>query len=286
MIVDRSCRLRTERIGRVLWTTRSDVPARWWGEILGNPEAYLADRTFHLKLSRSSTVARIPASAPGQPALVLRRLNYGRWRHQLKDLFRASRAQRAFRAALALEAAGVPVARALAVGEVRRLRWPVRAYILSLEVGDAVTLGRYVIRPEGVSRGVERALAGLLGQLHRAGFTHGDLKHSNVLIDATGKPWLIDFDGVRAYRHQVPFRRAVRDLARLAAGIREAGGRCLLPQAVRFLRGYCVIRGLSDWRGWYQATARRVIARLGARAADSAGWRGRASRASDGANSG
>lgn len=286
MIVDRSLRLRTERIGGVTWRTRSDVPTRWWGAILTSPEVRLADRTFHLKLSRSSTVARIPASAPGQPALVLRRVNYGRWRHRLKDLFRTSRAQRAFRAALALEQAGVPVARALAVGEVRRLRWPVRAYLLSLEVGDATTLGRYVTRPEGVARPVEQALAKLLGRLHGAGFTHGDLKHSNVLIDATGKPWLIDFDGVRAYRRQVPFRRAVRDLARLAVGIIEAGGRCPLPLAARFLRGYCAARGLSDWRGWYQATARRVSARRGARAADSAGRGARASQPSGVANSG
>jgi tRNA A-37 threonylcarbamoyl transferase component Bud32 len=268
--VDSIPRLNTEQVGRIAWTTRSDVPAAWWRSLLSAPDAHLADPASHLKHSRNVTVARIPADEPRHANLILRRSNYGRWEHRLKDFLRRSRAQRAFRAALALEQAGLPVARALAVGEVRLLRWPVQAYLLSLEVGDAVTLTRYVAGRSRVPRGIEKELARLLGQLHAAGFTHGDLKSSNVLIQGAGKPWLIDFDGVRSYR-RVPFGRAVRDLARLGAGIIEAGGRCTLPMVVRFLRGYCATRGLTDWRAWYRAVAPRIISRVGARAMTSGG---------------
>ena len=268
--MNRIPRLSTERVGRITWTTRSDVPATWWRGILSRPDAHLADPARHLKHSRNVTVARIPTDEPGHANLVLRRSNYGRWKHRLKDVFRGSRAQRAFRAALALEQAGLPVARALAVGEVRLLRWPLQAYLLSLEVGDAVTLARYVAGRRRVPRGLETELARLLGQLHAAGFTHGDLKSSNVLIQGAGKPWLIDFDGVRSYR-QVPFGRAVRDLARLGAGIIEAGGRCTLPMVIRFLRGYCAIRSMPDWRAWYRAVTPRILSRVGSRAVRSCG---------------
>lgn len=283
--MDITFKLKTERIGRIAWTTRADVPAAWWRTILANPDAHLADPAAYLKHSRNVTVARIPAAEPGQANLVLRRSNYGRWEHRLKDVFRGSRAQRAFRAALALEHAGLPVASALAVGELRRLRWPTRAYLLSLEVSDAVTLARYLAGPGGVPRGIEEELARLLGRLHEAGFTHRDLKASNVLVQAAGKPWLIDYDGVRSYR-QVPLSRAVRDLARLAAGIIEAGGRCTLPMVVRFLQGYCATRGLSDWREWYRATARRVRSRLGAGAVELCRRAGGAGAASGGAHNG
>ncbi len=251
---------RTERIGPWVWTTRADEPPTWWRAVLADPEPWLRDPSRHFKNSRNVTLARVPSPAPGQPGLVLRRLNYGRWRHRFRDAFRPSRAQRAFRSALALEAAGLPVARALAVADLRRWRWPVHAYLLSTEIADARTLGQLAHDPGGWSRQLVEELAALLARLHHAGFIHGDLKATNILIPPAGKPCLIDFDGVRQFA-RVPRPRAVADLARLLSGILEAGGRETPVTAGRFLKLYCADRNLDDWQEWCREVDRHCRVR-------------------------
>jgi tRNA A-37 threonylcarbamoyl transferase component Bud32 len=248
--------LRRERIGALVWTTRVDHAPAWWREVLADPDAWLEDATRHFKNSRNVTLARIPPPVPGQPGLVLRRLNYGRWRARLRDVFRRSRAHRAFRSALALEAAGLPIARALAVADRRRWRWPRHAYLVSMEIEHARTLAQIVRGPDAVSRSLAGALAVLVARLHEKGFVHGDLKASNILIAPTGEPWLIDFDGVRQFI-RVPESRAIADLARLSTGILEAGGRGSHLLALRFLKIYCGERRLSDWREWWRQLTRR-----------------------------
>jgi tRNA A-37 threonylcarbamoyl transferase component Bud32 len=251
---------RTERIGPWVWTTRADEPPTWWRVVLADPEPWLRDPSRHFKNSRNVTLARVPSPAPGQPGLVLRRLNYGRWRHRFCDAFRPSRAQRAFRSALALEAAGLPVARALAVADLRRWRWPVHAYLLSHEIPHAGTLAQWARQPAPWPRPLIAALADLLARLHAAGFIHGDLKASNVLMATDGQPWLIDFDGVRRFT-RVPRARAVADLARLMTGILEAGGRETPVTAGRFLKLYCAERNLDDWREWCREVDRHCRVR-------------------------
>jgi tRNA A-37 threonylcarbamoyl transferase component Bud32 len=252
-----SPRLRIERFGRLAWTLREDQPPTWWQAVLEDPEAWLRDPAWHYKNSRNVTLTRVPPPDKGKPGLVLRRLNYGRNRHRLSDCFRPSRAQRAFRSALDLEAAGLPVARALAVADLRSWRWPVHAYLLSVEIENAQTLGQFARQSDSWSRRLVGELALLLARLHQTGFIHGDLKATNVLIQPMDKPWLIDFDGARRFA-RVPRDRAVKDLARLATGIVEAGGRESPLAMIRFLRIYCAERQLDDWRGWCRQVIRSV----------------------------
>jgi tRNA A-37 threonylcarbamoyl transferase component Bud32 len=254
-------RLRHERIGELFWTTRADQPPTWWRTILADPEAWLQDPSRHLKNSRNVTLARIPSPEPGHPGLVLRRLNYGRWRGRLRDFFRRSRAQRALRSALAFESAGLPVARGLAAADLRWWRWPRHAYLLSTEIQDARTLSAIARASAPWSRRLVGVLAVLLARVHEAGFVHGDLKATNILFAPGDDPWLIDLDGVRQFE-RVPRRRAVEDLARLATGIIEAGGKGSFILSVRFMRCYCSNRGVDDWREWWSLVTLQVTRTL------------------------
>lgn len=255
--------LKVRRFGQLQWSVRADWPITWWREVLADPEAWLRDRACHFKNSSNVTVARVPSPTPLFPGLVLRRINYGRLRQRFRDLFRRSRAQRALRRALDLEAAGVPVAAGVAAADVRCWRWPLRAYVLSLEVRPGHTLNQVVRENGSVPTRLQATLGRLLGRLHAAGFTHGDLKATNILLDDNGEPTFIDFDGVRQFA-AVPREWAVRDLARLANGIVQAGGRLSPWAAGRFLAAYCAVRPGAAWREWFQAVRPRVRTRTAA----------------------
>ncbi|HMP81475.1 MAG TPA: lipopolysaccharide kinase InaA family protein [Verrucomicrobiota bacterium] len=241
----------TVQRGALRWTVRAGVRDKTLDAVLENPDSFLTDKSQHFKNSRSVTVARIPLA--GKSGWVLRRLNYGKPLHRLRDSLRPTRAHRAFANGLRLEQAGVPTARVLAAGEIRRLRCPVHAYLLTEEIPGAVTLEQLMKTKPAPPQKALSSLAETLAGLHDAGFSHRDLKSSNVLFTGDLQAYLIDLDGVRRIRGPVQ-RQAVADLARLAKGMmvtREfsSGG------WVEFLKTYCLRRGLTDWQHWVVAVA-------------------------------
>src|SRR5688572_1240736 len=169
------------KVGNFTWLARQSLP------ILENPESFLNDPSRFIKSSRVVTIARVP------PNLILRRLNYGKFIHRLRDLFRPSRAIRALIASTWLEQAGVPTPRALAAAEVRRMRWPVAAYLVTEEIPNARTLAFLFSAKQKIPPGLPE----LIARLHNAGLSHRDLKWTNILFDEKGAPWLIDLDGIR-----------------------------------------------------------------------------------------
>ncbi|MCW5553380.1 MAG: hypothetical protein KIS67_14615 [Verrucomicrobiae bacterium] len=222
--------------------------------VLESPDVFLADPKQQFKNSRNVTIARIPRA--GETAWVLRRLNYGKRLHRLRDSLRPTRAHRAFHHGLRLEEAGVATARVLAVGEIRRLGWPVCAYLLTEEIPGAVTLQQLLqTRPATVTTDLA-SLARILARLHSAGFSHRDLKAANVLFDDRMRPHLIDLDGVRRMRGPTQ-RQSVADLARLAKDLMA------VPTISRddwdaFLQTYCRHRGLTDWLWWRTEIAKQL----------------------------
>ena len=246
--------------GGLRWHVHPNTDPVALRRVLQDPEAYLTDPTHYLKHERVVTVARVPATVPGQPDLVLRRLNYGKPLHRLRDLFRPTRVLRALRHGWRLEAAGVPTPRALAAAEKRRFRWPVIAYLVTEEVPGAITLARYFAKNQRLSPAVIRRLAMAVAHLHQAGYSHRDLQWTNVLLDRELRPWVIDLDGLRGVGWGGD-RRSLGDLARLARDFRQHP-RLLKWSGCRFLRHYCRARGRD---GDYRRLARGIASRMTAR---------------------
>jgi tRNA A-37 threonylcarbamoyl transferase component Bud32 len=227
------------KVGKLVWFARDSLP------VMNDPDAFLRDSSRFIKSSRVVTIARVP------PNLILRRLNYGKPIHRVRDLFRPARVMRALIASTWLEQAGIRTPRALAAAEVRVCRWPKTAYLVTEEIQNARTLASLFSANHRVPSGV----AELIGRLHSSGLSHRDLKWTNILFDEQLAPWLIDLDGVRRMR-RVPEDRARKDLFSLA--------RCFTPypltlkwSGARFLYRYCKIRKLP-FKEWAAALIRRL----------------------------
>ena len=223
---------------------RADALDEMLNAVLKNPDFFLDNPASQFKSSRNVTVARIPRD--GKTGWVLRRLNYGKPLHQLRDFFRPSRARRAFWSGLRLEQAGVATARVLAVCEVRRLGWPKRAYLLTEEIPRALTLSE-LLKEKILSRTALLNLADVVARLHDSGFSQRDLKATNVLFDDQLRAHLIDLDGVQ-YQGQVSQDRVVADLVCLARNFADLS-QILKWRGGRFLQRYCQQRGqVETWR--------------------------------------
>ena len=167
------------------------------------------------------------------------------------DLFRLSRARRAFRLARHLELVQIKSPIALATADRRRFRLLRCSYLLMEEIPGATRLRAW----KGDKREAIRRLAALMARLHEEGFAHRDLKESNFAFDAKGNPYLLDLDGLR-YVQQLSDRRAAMNLARLVESIlAEAvqGDTVQITRSdrVRFLQHYCQERKRTDWRWWW-----------------------------------
>lgn len=126
----------------------------------------------------------------------------GRWR----DLRRARREARIL---IELRAAGVSVPEVLGIqstpeGVELRLEY----LRVARRVGEVL---------DGSDRRLATRLGTLAAQLHEAGFAHGDGHLDNVLVDASGRCWIVDAASARS----VTTSRAARDLVRAAAEARE-----------------------------------------------------------------
>ena len=239
----------TRRVGPYCWTVRSDINDDSLRPLLENPEQFLHEPAHHLKDSDVVTITRVPGGA-GEKNLILRRLNYDRFPHPLRDFFRASRAQRAFHHALWLEAAGIRTPRALAACDVRTLRWPRAAYLITEEVPEAVTLAKLFHERFWIPPKAMRKLAKLLARMHNHGLSHRDLKWTNILYTPQLEPWLIDLDGVRRFG-RLPDEQARLDLATLGVCF-ATFPKILNSTGCEFVDFYCAERLISDqalhWR--------------------------------------
>jgi hypothetical protein len=192
-------------------------------------------------------------------------LRHGGW----KDALRRSKAWRAWRIGLELRAAGFAAPPAVAAGEARTAGFLRRAFILTEKIEGLpahVFLRQRVLSdprwPPAAKRAGLRQAAALLRRFHGAGFVHGDLVATNLLIAGDARALQICFmdnDRTRRYPRWLPqpfWKRNLIQLNRMPlAGV-------TLQDRMRFFKAYCggatlspADRGLARWLE--QATRRR-----------------------------
>jgi tRNA A-37 threonylcarbamoyl transferase component Bud32 len=208
--------------------------------LLGQPERALRMPERILKRSDAVTVWR-------DDGVVLKRWQPHTVLGLLKGLFRPSHAMRAFEKARRLESAGICTPKPVAAAARTSYGLPVASYFIMEEVADASDLAGW---QASCGEAVQQT-ARLLAALHQAGFSHRDLKPTNLLFDRGGRAWLIDLDGLRV-RGRISDAEAERDLAKLARRMIELAS--LSPrEAAAFLRAYCRLRHRSKCSRWWHA---------------------------------
>jgi 3-deoxy-D-manno-octulosonic acid kinase len=103
-----------------------------------------------------------------------------------------TRAFREFRLLAQLRGLGLPVPAPLAAGY-RRHGLFYRADLMTLAIADSTTLAAE-LAADRASSFDWTALGRLLQRFHAAGAFHADLNAHNILLDAHGAHWLLDFD--------------------------------------------------------------------------------------------
>lgn len=164
---------------------------QFWKEEWRTPESFFA-RARILKRGRTSLVG----AADG---VVMKQYNLRRPSRLLKDLFRRSRAVKAYHKAYHLELLGIPTARPLAAGR----RWFTSWFVME--------------ELPGVRKASDATARALIARLHEAGFLHRDLKRSNIVMNEKGEASLIDLEGLRFVGAVSPEQRA-KDLSRFERG--------------------------------------------------------------------
>ncbi|MEO6035431.1 MAG: lipopolysaccharide kinase InaA family protein [Verrucomicrobiota bacterium] len=236
----------SRRFGGLNWNVRLGFLNDTLESILREPDAFLANVPLLLKNGTSSTVGR-------SDGFVLKRSNLKKPQNLFFDLFRSSRARRAFRLARHLELLQIATPRPIAMAERRRCGLVVRSYFAMEEVLQPTAFSNLT----GNRRVFIERLAELIAKLHDEGFAHRDLREANILFRLDGEPSLIDLDGLR-YVKKTSARRAASDIARLMQGIKGELKKVPASQRVCFLKKYCQIRQLENWRWWWNEVGKNL----------------------------
>ena len=156
---------------------------------------FQAPNAVFLKKGRTATLVR--AEINNRP-LVIKRYNIKNISHALRRCLRPSRALHCWQHARALETAGIATAKPLACIEKRFLGLTSTAWLL-MEYIEGETLADFFAhytRNDPVYICVAERVKTLLLNLSELGFSHGDLKATNIII-RNGEPVLIDLDGMK-----------------------------------------------------------------------------------------
>src|SRR5436190_20269524 len=92
------------------------------------------------ELPRTTELVRARTKAIPRSGVVVKRYGSKHIAQSFKDIFRGSRAQRAFRSAFALRQNGIAVATPIAIGERRCCRWLRQSFLITEEIPNSKTV--------------------------------------------------------------------------------------------------------------------------------------------------
>ena len=133
-----------------------------------------------------------------------------------------TRCYREWRMLAALLALDLPVPRPVAAGW-RRAGLCYRADLVTQRIASAAPLSSRLARGEAVDW---RDIGAMIWRFHAAGACHADLNAHNIMLDAAGSPWLLDFDRGR-FRAPGAWREG--NLARLERSLRKIASDAEMP---------------------------------------------------------
>ena len=196
------------------WTATTVFDRKYTGpdfiRLLSHPDmAFTGAHALILKAGRSCTVAKVTLDGR---EFVVKRYNIKGFFHWLRRALRPTRAASCWRLAQKLKLFQVPTAQPAAYIENRCLGLRGKSYFI-MEHVHAYHMGQYLDahsnNPE-ILGAVTARVTTLLKNLLKLNVTHGDLKMTNILIDADDQPLLIDLDGMREHDSHASLRKTWR----------------------------------------------------------------------------
>ena len=177
--------------------------------VLRDPDAAVAD-IKPIKHDGTTTVWEITIDLH---RCIIKRYNRKTPLHSIRRFFQRSRAQNCWLQAQALASIGIAVAPPIAWVQKKTLGLKRGSWLISKRVDGDDCHTTFENRKEGENLLMANIVNSLV-KLWRAGYSHGDLKATNILI-ANGNPVLIDLDATQHHRSRFFARHGItRDLRR------------------------------------------------------------------------
>ena len=130
---------------------------------------------------------------------------------------RRTRAQAEFKLLLTLRKLGLPVPEPVAL-HIERTGLHYRTSLITRLIANSQTLAKRLSQQVLQEREWQQ-IGRVMQRFHRAGVYHSDLNAHNILLDAQGKVWLIDFD--KSYQRSVAASWQLQNLNRLQRSLNK-----------------------------------------------------------------
>ena len=173
------------------------------------------------QIFKNSTTSYVSRLAWNDKDVVIKRYNHKGFIHSLRHTIKRSRARRAWLHAHRLEMLEISTPKALAYIEQRKGLQIWKSYLVTQYVEGR---SLYVfLRDDNIAQQQRSTIAqqveNMLDKLSKYRITHGDLKHSNILVTKNG-PVLTDLDGMKVHKWNwmCKMKRA-RDMVRFEDGM-------------------------------------------------------------------
>ena len=188
----------------------------------------------------------------------------------IKHIFRPSRAERAFKAAMMLEQNDFNSSEIIALGLCKRGPFCSKSFLVTRQLEQVKDIpgwlyeGNDNLTRQGLSskRLFIRALGGTIGRMHATGIVHGDLRPRNILAQKNVDGWrffLLDNERTKKRLH-LPEKSRVRNLIQINM---FGPGKVSRTDRMRFFKSYCKASQIKPERA--KTLARLIIGRTQAR---------------------